>query len=254
MFDTAFFAALPRVAAEYALPARFGTDLGVQRYGFHGLAHEAMWHRWMQLTPQLPRGGRLVTLQLGGGCSAAAIKEGQPLDTTMGFSPLEGLVMATRSGDLDPAAVPYLEKRLAMSSAQVIVLLNEEAGVSGLASGVTDMGQLARDRAGQAQFTIDLYCYRIRKVIGAFLTVLGGCDGIVFGGGVGEHVPEVRARILAGLEWAGIELDTTANDEAHGQEAQISAPTSRVRVQVIPVQEEPALAAAALGVLRSSSE
>ncbi|MBV8495780.1 MAG: acetate/propionate family kinase, partial [Gammaproteobacteria bacterium] len=112
VFDTAFFARLPRVAAEYALAPRLGSDQGVRRYGFHGLAHEAMWRRWCSWYPQLPRGGRLITLQLGGGCSIAAIDRGTPLDTSMGFSPLEGLMMATRSGDVDAAIVPYLERQL----------------------------------------------------------------------------------------------------------------------------------------------
>jgi acetate kinase len=128
-FDTSFFASLPRVAGEYALAARYGVDKGVRRYGFHGLAHEALWRRWAQLHPELPLGGRVITLQLGGGASAAAIEGGKPLDTSMGFSPLEGLVMATRSGDLDPAVVPYLQKRLGKSSDEIIGLLNRESGV-----------------------------------------------------------------------------------------------------------------------------
>src|SRR5579872_7194714 len=134
-FDTSFFSALPRVAGEYALPAHLGVDEGVRRYGFHGLAHEAMWLRWCELNPELPAGGNILTLQLGGGCSACAIANGKPLDTTMGFSPLEGLVMATRSGDVDPSVVPYLQKRLDRSPDDVISLLNRECGVAGMAAG-----------------------------------------------------------------------------------------------------------------------
>jgi acetate kinase len=248
-FDTAFFASLPRVAGEYALASRYGVDEGVRRYGFHGLAHEALWRRWSQLNPDLPLGGRVITLQMGGGVSAAALERGKPLDTSMGFSPLEGFVMGTRSGDLDPAAVPYLEKRLRKTSDEIIALLNRESGVSGLSGGVTDLGKLAADPSPQAQFTVDLYCYRARKYIGAYLAVLGGCDGIVFGGGVGEHVPAVRQRILRGMAWAGIEIDSAANDAARGQEARIDTSRRPVRVHVIPVEEERVLARAALTII-----
>jgi len=246
VFDTAFFASLPRVAAEYAIASRYGVDQGVRRYGFHGLAHEALWRRWSQLHPDLPLGGRVITLQMGGGVSAAAIERGKPLDTSMGFSPLEGLVMGTRSGDIDPAVVPYMEKRLRKTSDEIIALLNRESGVSGLSGGVTDLGKLAADPAAHAQFAVDLYCYRARKYIGAYLAVLGGCDGIVFGGGVGEHVPAVRQRILTGMGWAGVEIDATANDAARGQEARIDTSRLPVRVHVVPVEEEGVLARAAL--------
>jgi acetate kinase len=250
-FDTSFFCALPRVAAEYALARQHGVDEGVRRYGFHGLAHEALWRRWSELHPELPRGGRVITLQLGGGASVAAIHQGRALDTSMGFSPLEGLVMGTRSGDLDPAAVPYLQRRLGKSADEIIGLLNQDSGVAGLSGGVTDLGKLAADPSPQSQFAVDLYCYRARKYIGAYLTVLGGCDGIVFGGGVGEHVPAVRQRILAGLSWAGIEIDAAANEAARGAEARIDTTKRPVRVHVIPVDEEKALVTAALGILAS---
>jgi acetate kinase len=248
-FDTAFFSSLPRVAGEYALASRYGIDEGVRRYGFHGLAHEALWRRWSQLHPDLPLGGRVITLQMGGGVSAAAIERGKPLDTSMGFSPLEGLVMGTRSGDIDPAVVPYLEKRLRKSSDEIISLLNRESGVFGLSGGATELGKLAADPSPEAQFAVDLYCYRARKYIGAYLAVLGGCDGIVFGGGVGEHVPAVRQRMLAGMGWAGIEIDAAANDAARGQEARIDTSRQPVRVHVIPVEEEGVLARAALAII-----
>ncbi|MDB6090633.1 MAG: acetate kinase [Gammaproteobacteria bacterium] len=237
VFDTAFFSRLPRVAAEYALPARIGVDLGVRRYGFHGLAHEAMWGRWCELYPELPRGGRLITVQLGGGCSITALDRGRPVDHSMGFSPLEGLVMATRSGDVDPAILPYLQRRLQVTSDRVIELLNCESGLVGIA-GESNPGELLADSAPQSQFAVELYCYRLRKYIGAYFAVLGGCDGIVFGGGVGEHVPGVRQRALAGMGWAGVMLDPAANDAARGAEAAIQSARSTVRVQVIPVEEE----------------
>jgi acetate kinase len=238
VFDTAFFAHLPRRAAEYAVPVRIGIDAGVRRYGFHGLAHEAMWRRWCELYPSLPQGGRLITVQLGGGCSMTAHHDGQPVDHSMGFSPLEGLVMATRSGDVDPSILPYLQKRLSLDSERIIALLNRESGLAGVSGKGSSPGELLADPAPQSQFAVELYCYRIRKYIGAYCAALGGCDGIVFGGGVGEHVPEIRERVLAEMRWAGIELDPVANAAATGAEVPIHAPNSKVRVHVIPVDEE----------------
>jgi acetate kinase len=249
-FDTAFFSTLPRVAAEYALPARLGIDLGIRRYGFHGLAHQAMWERWRQLEPRLPGGGRLISLQLGGGCSIAALDRGQPQDTSMGFSPLEGLVMETRSGDIDAAVVPYLERRLGVSGERVVEMLNERSGLAGVAGSPDDPQALLEAGSRQAQFAVELYCYRARKYLGAYLAVLGGCDGIAFGGGVGEHVPEVRARILSGLEWAGIDLDQPANQAARGSESRLSSARSRVSVWAIPVDEELLMVRAALTVAK----
>lgn len=248
VFDTAFFSGLPRVAAEYALASRYGVDQGVRRYGFHGLAHEALWRRWTELRPELPQGGKLITLQMGGGVSAAAIDRGKPLDTSMGFSPLEGLVMATRSGDIDPAVIPYLEKRLGKGSEEILSLLNRESGVAGLSGGATNLSKLAAEPGLQSQFAVDLYCYRARKYVGAYLAVLGGCDGIVFGGGVGEHVPAVRQRILTNLSWAGIEIDAAANEAALGKEARIDTTQRAVRVYVVPVEEEGVLVRAAVAL------
>ena len=250
VFDTAFFANLPRAAAEYALPARIGVDQGVRRYGFHGLAHEAMWRRWCELYPRLPRGGRLITIQLGGGCSITALDEGRPVDHSMGFSPLEGLVMATRSGDVDPSILPYLQKRLSLSSEQLIGMLNREAGLTGLAGKDANPGELLADPTPQSQFAVELYCYRLRKYIGAYCAVLHGCDGIVFGGGVGEHVPQVRERALAGMAWAGIELDPAANSAAKGAEAAVQSVRSVVKIQVIPVDEELVMVRGAVDVMR----
>ena len=249
VFDTSFFSRLPRRAAEYALSPTLGVELGVRRYGFHGLAHEAMWRRWCELFPSLPSGGRLITVQLGGGCSITALDRGQAVDNSMGFSPLEGLVMATRSGDVDPSILPYLQERLALSGEQVIELLNRKSGLAGVSGKSANPGELLSDPAPQSQFAVELYCYRLRKYVGAYCAVLGGCDGIVFGGGVGEHVPEVRERALAGMEWAGIELDLAANRAARGPEAAIQSARSKVRVHVVPVDEEAVMVRAAVAVM-----
>ena len=248
-FDTAYFASLPRVAAEYALPPSLGWDVGVRRYGFHGLAHEAMWQRWCELHPALENGGRLISLQLGGGCSITARDRTGPRDTSMGFSPLEGLVMATRSGDVDAAVVPYLTGRLGIAPQRLIESFNRESGLLGM-GGRSNPSELLAEDSARGRLAVDLYCYRIRKYIGAYLTVLGGCDGIVFGGGVGEHVPEIRARALAGLHWAGIEIDPAANAAARGGgDARISPAGGRVAVWTVTVAEEPIMVREALEVL-----
>ena len=247
-FDTAYFASLPRVAAEYAVPPALGWDVGVRRYGFHGLAHQAMWQRWCEVHPALENGGRLISLQLGGGCSITARDRTGPRDTSMGFSPLEGLVMATRSGDVDAAVVPYLTGRLGIAPQRLIESFNRESGLLGM-GGRSNPSELLAEDSARGRLAVDLYCYRIRKYIGAYLAVLGGCDGIVFGGGVGEHVPQIRAHALAGLNWAGIEVDPAANAAACGGDARISPAGARVAVWAVTVAEEPIMVREALDVL-----
>jgi acetate kinase len=176
----------------------------------------------------------------------AAIRGGQPVDTTMGFSPLEGLVMATRSGDVDAAIVPYLAARLGVTAERIVEMLNHEAGLKGVSGISSDLRELAGSADARARLAVDLYCYRARKYLGASFAALGGCDGVVFGGGVGEHMPEIRARILDSLGWAGVELDTAANQAARGAEASVGRPGAAVSVHVIPVDEEHTLATAAL--------
>jgi acetate kinase len=235
VFDTAFFAGLPEVARTYALPRDLSQRLGLRRFGFHGLAHQAMWRAWRSVRPDLPGGGRLITLQLGSGCSAAAIDRGAPLDTSMGFSPLEGLVMATRPGDLDPGLLLHLQKAAGLGGAELEELLNHGSGLAGLAGHDGDLRNiLGRDGAAE-RLAVEVYCYRARKYVGAYLAVLGGVDGIVFGGGVGEHQPEIRARILAGMEWAGIRIDASLNQQqgARGEDAAIGAGPVDVRVVVV---------------------
>ena len=251
VFDTTFFCTMPRVAREYALPASLGLDLGVRRYGFHGLAHESMWRSWCAGHPELPLGGRLITLQLGGGCSIAALRAGQPLDTSMGFSPLEGLVMETRCGDIDASVVEYLQGKLGVPSGEVIGRLNRESGLLGLA-GSGNLAQLLAGGSAQTRFAVDLYCYRIRKYVGAYLAVLQGCDGIVFGGGVGEHIPEVRAEVLNGFDWAGLSLDTTRNGAARAGAARIGAPNSTAGIEVASVDEEALMVHACVGLIGNS--
>ncbi|HEY6090011.1 MAG TPA: acetate/propionate family kinase [Gemmatimonadaceae bacterium] len=254
VFDTAFFATLPAVARSYAIPPALQKTHGVRRFGFHGLAHNSMLHRIQRLRPDLSRGGRVISIQLGAGCSIAAIDRGVPQDTSMGFSPLEGLVMATRSGDIDAGLVTYLERAGGFSAESLERLLNKESGLLGLSGLSGDMRTLLASRNPDARFAIELYCYRVRKYIGAYIAVLGGVDVIVFGGGVGEHAPEIRERILAGMEWCGVTLDNERNDAARGTEetdARIGKSTTPVDVWAVAVDEGAVLAREAAAVLRA---
>jgi len=252
-FDTAYYAGLPAVSRAYALPRALAEAHGLHRYGFHGLAHEAMWRAYGARRPERAAAARVISLQLGGGCSITAQRAGRALDTSMGFSPLEGLVMATRSGDLDPGLLVYLQECLALAPAAAAELLNRESGLLGLA-GEADMERLlARDDAA-ARFALDQYCYRARKYIGAYYVVLGGLDAILFGGGVGEHAPAVRARILAGLAPLGVALDSGANAAAVEGEARIDAAQGGVEVWVTSVDEAALLAQAASSVLDAAPD
>ncbi|MDP1645378.1 MAG: acetate/propionate family kinase [Thiobacillus sp.] len=249
VFDTAFYAALPEVAATYALPRALCVRHGIRRYGFHGLAHQAMWRRWRELRPDIRAGGRVISLQLGAGCSVTAIRDGQVVDTSIGFSPLEGLVMATRPGDVDPGALTFLARAEGLSLDQIERLLNEEASLFGLSGVSGDMHALLDTDDADARLAVEVYCYRARKYIGAYLAALGGAEAILFGGGVGEHAPRVRAKILGGLEWLGIVPDPEANRTAVGTERCISHRGSATALWAIPVDEAVPLAQAALAVM-----
>ena len=249
VFDTAFFAALPKVSAGYALPHALAQRHGIRRYGFHGLAHQAMWRAWRRRRPQVPEGGRVISLQLGSGCSIAAIDRGAPRDTSMGFSPLEGLVMATRCGDVDPGALTYLQRAEGLTPEQLERVLNEASGLLGVSGESGDLRVLLASGDPRARLAIDLYCYRIRKYIGAYLAVLGGAHGVLFGGGAGEHAAAARRQILSGMEWCGLRLDEQANQATVGVEGRISAPDSALDVWVVPVDEAAVLAEEAIKLL-----
>lgn len=247
VFDTAFYAALPAAARAYAIPQPLAVRHGLRRYGFHGLAHEAMWRRWRALRPDLADGGRVITLQLGAGCSMTAIRAGQPLDTSMGFSPTEGLMMATRSGDVDPGLVTFLQRREGLTPEATEALLNRQSGLLGVA-GEADMRALLARTDSAAELALEMYCRRARKYLGAYLALLGGADAVLIGGGVGENAPAVRARILGGMQWAGLLLDAERNAQVAGTEACITEAASRIQGWVIAVNEAVVLAEAALAV------
>jgi acetate kinase len=242
VFDTAFYADLPEVASMYALPAQLCREHGIRRYGFHGLAHGAMNRRWRELRPELENGGRVISLQLGSGCSMTATLCGKAQDTSMGFSPLEGLVMATRSGDVDAGVLAFLQRTQKLTTEEMESLLNNKSGLLGVSEISNDMRVLLASDDPRAARAVELYCYRARKYLGAYLTVLGGADGVLFGGGVGENAAVVREKILSGMEWCGIELDRDANNKATGCEALISTSQSKIEVWVVPVDEATSLA------------
>ena len=239
-FDTAFHRTLPQRAWRYALP-----ELpGVRRYGFHGWSHRSVTERYAELSGNpLPT---IVTLHLGSGCSAAAIQRGQSVDTSMGYTPLEGLVMGTRPGDLDPGILIHLLQQ-GMTLDRVQRLLHHESGLQGLA-GSNDMRELLRRDDEAALAAVEIFCHRILKYVGAYLTVLRGAEAIVFTGGIGENSPEIRRRIGDGLRWVGLEMDDLRNTRG---EERISAQTSRLAAYTIRTDEESVIAREAYRLLAS---
>jgi acetate kinase len=248
VFDTAFFTYLPTVAQTYAIPQELAEKYALRRYGFHGLAHQAMWQVWREQHSDSLQNGKIISMQLGAGCSITATDNGLPRDTSMGFSPLEGLMMATRSGDLDPGLMTFLQRQESLTPEQMDRLLNEQSGLSGVSGISADMRKLLRSKGRRAELAVNLYCYRARKYLGAYLAVLSGINAVVFGGGVGENVPIVREKILAGMEWCGISVDAQKNSDASGM-SRISSETSQVEVWVVPVNEAAILAQEAEAVI-----
>lgn len=242
VFDTAFHQTIPAHAYRYALPEHAYRDHGVRRYGFHGTSHSYVASLAADHLGRNRSDIDLITLHLGNGASATAIRRGESVETSMGLSPLEGLVMGSRSGDIDPAIVFHLQRSGGMSSDEVEAMLNRESGLLGL-SGDNDMREIGR-RAGDgdsaAEMAIDVYCHRIKKYVGAYLAVLGGADAIVFTGGIGEHQADIRRRSLAGLERLGIAVDAERNAVADARigPAPIHADESRTAVLVIATNEE----------------
>jgi acetate kinase len=233
-FDTAFHSSLPKVARMYALPRRL-YDQGIVRYGFHGLSYEYVMRELHALEGDLAN-GRVIIAHLGSGASMVAVKEGKSIDTSMGFTPLEGLVMSTRSGDVDPGALVYLLDQKKMSAKELNTLVSKESGLLGVSGTSGDvrvlLSQMHQDaRSAEA---LDLFCYRAKKYIGAYAAVLGGLDVLVFAGGIGENAPVVREQICDGLNFLGVRLDTPCNE---ANAALISHSESRVKVRVIKTNE-----------------
>lgn len=243
VFDTAFHQTLPEYAYLYAIPYQLYRRHRIRRYGFHGTSHRYVAYRYRQLRGIARDATNVITLHLGNGCSVAAIRAGNSVDTSMGFTPLEGLVMGTRSGDLDPAIVDFVAAKEGLSAHDVETLLNKQSGLLGISGLTNDMRELlaeARENNDRrARLAIEIFCYRARKYIGAFLAAVGGAEAIVFTGGIGENSAEIRTMICSGLEWMGVVLDEERNVTHYGgQEGIITRDDSPVAAYVIPTDEE----------------
>ena len=243
VFDTAFHQTLPEHAFLYALPYQFYRRHSIRRYGFHGTSHRYVAYRYRQFL-QIDRSQtNIITLHLGNGCSACAIRAGESIDTSMGLTPLEGLAMGTRSGDIDPAIMSFLAGKEGFDVHEVESLLNKQSGLLGVSGLTHDMRELLEevrqngDR--RASLAIEIFCYRVRKYIGAYLAAMGGADAIIFTGGIGENSPEIRSRVCEGLGWMGLHLDDTLNEQrVQGREGPIHRQGSRLGAYVIPTDEE----------------
>jgi acetate kinase len=242
VFDTAFHHSLPDTAYLYAIPYQLYRRHRVRRYGFHGTSHRYVAYRYRQLTGRTREGTKIITLHLGNGASACAIVVGNSIDTSMGFTPLEGLVMGTRSGDIDPAILDFVSAKEGLTLHELDSMLNKQSGLLGLSGLTADMRELLAEEAEhedrRARLAVDLFCYRIKKYLGAYLAAMNGADAIVFAGGIGENSPEVRARICAGMDWLGLSLDPARNASLTGTEGRIDGEGSRVELWVIPTDEE----------------
>jgi len=252
VFDTSFHHTIPEQAATYAIPYELSQKHKIRRYGFHGLAHQYDIARYADLNGKPVAQVRAVTLHLGNGCSATAIRNGQAVDTSMGFTPLEGLVMGTRSGDLDPSLVSYLAHKEGVAADEVEDWLNKRSGLLGLSGLSNDMRELtaAYDKNPRARLAVDVFCHRARKYLGAYLAVLGGAEAVIFSGGIGENSPLVREKICAGMEWCGLTLDPSANATVIGTDSRISTPDSTLDVWVIHTDEENIIARETARVLQ----
>jgi acetate kinase len=251
VFDTAFHATLPMRAATYAVPESWRTEHAVRRYGFHGTSHAYVSRRTAQLLGRPIADTNMIVLHLGNGASACAVAGGASVDTSMGLTPLAGLVMGTRSGDVDPALPAHLGRVAGLSSEEVDEQLNAASGLRGL-TGVSDVREVTtRAAAGDpdAELALDVYCYRVRCYVGSYLAVLGRVDAIAFTAGVGENAAIVRERSLAGLEAFGITVDAARNDAPNGHDRMISDPGAPVAVAVVPTDEEREIASQTLTVV-----
>lgn len=243
VFDTAFHQTLPERAYLYAIPYQFYRRYKVRRYGFHGTSHRYVAYRYRQMRNIAREETNIITLHLGNGSSAAAIRAGDSIDTSMGLTPLEGLVMGTRSGDIDPAIIDYLAVKEGLTIHQIESLLNKQSGLIGISGLTNDMRELLEEahenNDRRARLAIELFSYRARKYIGSYLAAMGGADAIVFTGGIGENAPEVRALICDGLQCMGLELDSERNSKCTGGcEGLISTDASRLAAYTIPTDEE----------------
>ncbi|MDD5017112.1 MAG: acetate kinase [Eubacteriales bacterium] len=244
VFDTAFHQTMPKRAYLYGLSYEAYQEYRIRRYGFHGTSHKYIATRYAELIGKDIKNLKIITCHLGNGSSITAVDGGKSIDTTMGFTPLEGLVMGTRSGDIDPAIVPYLMDKMGMDLEQTIQYLNKECGVygiSGVSSDFRDLWVASIQGNERATTALEVFCYRIRKFIGGYAAAMGGVDAILFTAGIGENDPKIREMCIEGLEFIGARIDKEIND-VKGKELRISAPDSTVDIWCVPTNEELAIA------------
>jgi acetate kinase len=254
VFDTAFHQTIPAYAYMYALPYEFYKNYHIRRYGFHGTSHRFVTNRVCEYLGIKPEGTRIITCHIGNGASIAAVKDGKVVDTSMGLTPLEGLVMGTRSGDVDGGVITYLMDKLHLDPAGMSDLLNKKSGVLGITEKSSDMRELESDcfkGDERALLALDIYNYRIKKYIGAYAAAMNGVDIILFTGGVGENQPNVRSGVCHDMEYLGVKFDDAANEKiVHGKEGLISTSDSKVKVLVIPTDEELLIASDTIDLLK----
>lgn len=240
VFDTSFYQTMPEKAYLYALPYEYYKKYGIRRYGFHGTSHGYVAQKAAELLDEDLKELKIITCHLGNGASMAAVKNGKSIDTSMGFTPLEGLVMGTRCGDIDPAIVPFIMEKENLKPAEIDNILNKKsglAGASGVSSDMRDIEKEAEKGNKQAELALEIFNYRVKKYIGAYAAAMGGVDAVVFTAGIGENAIETRAEILRDMEYLGIKLDQEANN-CRGEEKIISSKDSKTKVMVIPTNEE----------------
>jgi acetate kinase len=253
VFDTAFHHGLPMKARLYAIPYVHYTRDKIRRYGFHGTSHRYVAYRFAQTHGQTSAEYKIISCHLGNGCSVCAVDHGKSIDTSMGYTPLEGLMMGTRSGDIDPGAVLHLVGKTELGLQELEVLLNKHSGLLGVSGISNDMRELLKESDkgnDRARLAVEMFCYRVRKYIGSYLAALEGADALVFTGGIGENAAPVRQGICGGLSALGVQLDDALNVSASGVEAEISAPDSPTKIWVIPTNEELVIARDTLRVIQ----
>jgi len=255
VFDTAFHQTMPEHAYMYAIPYSLYKKYGIRRYGFHGTSHSFIAQKACNTLGVDIKTQKIITCHLGNGASMAAIKEGQSIDTSMGFTPIEGLIMGTRSGDLDIGVVTFIMDKEEIGIRSVNTVFNKQSGMLGITGVSSDMREIEAEawenKNSRAQLGLDMYNYRIKKYIGAYTAILEGLDLVIFAGGIGENGPETREEVCAGLEYLGIKIDKSKNDNLRGKEAIISADDSPVKVMVVPTNEELVIARDTMRIIES---
>ncbi len=255
VFDTAFHQTMPDYAYIYGLPYVLYKRHGIRRYGFHGTSHLYVSERLAEISGKPLEEQKVITCHLGNGCSVAAIQYGKSIDTSMGFTPLEGLLMGTRSGDIDPAVVLHIMNIEELSMHEANTMLNKHSGIQGLSGLSSDMREIEEEYESnsRARLAHHVFCYRVKKYIGSYAAAMGGLDTVVFTGGIGENSSLVRQNVLDNLSFLGIDLDNTKNTSAEKEERKISSDSSRVNIYVIPTNEELVIALDTMKIVQELS-